>query len=326
MSEGNMVDLSGYGYEGTAPMPAGHAPGRVTERRGARYAVMTGMGEVKATLAGALTHKAAIRADLPCVGDFVAVKGIASGTAQIAGVLPRKSYLSRSDGFGHGYAHIKANGAQPMAANFDYAFIMTSLNLDFSVDRVLRYVALTVACGGRPVVLLTKSDLVGDARDWEARMGEAAPDCPIHAVSARTGQGLGGLAAYLLPGMTSIFLGMSGVGKSSLLNALMGDEVMAVAAVRERDDRGRHKTTHRALFMLPSGGMVIDTPGMRELGLTKAARGSVGEVFREIAELTRECRFADCSHTVEPGCAVLAALGAGTLSHGRWKAYKSISR
>ena len=167
---------------------------------------------------------------------------------------------------------------------------------------------------------MTKADLVDDSDIHAAEVQKAAPDVPVHAVSAHTGFGLDTLNEYLQPGKTVVFLGMSGVGKSSLLNALMNREVMAVKAIREDDSRGRHTTTHRQLFMLPSGAMVIDTPGMRELGLFGVDEG-ISAGFSDIEELFAGCRFSDCKHQTEPGCAVLTALADGSLPEERWENY-----
>jgi ribosome biogenesis GTPase len=245
-----------------------------------------------------------------------------SGISRITELLPRRSKFSRADFSGHGYAHIKANREQIVAVNFDYVFIVTSLNKDFNIKRVERYLIQVRQSGGKPVVILTKSDLAGDIEEQLEALRNAAPGVPVHAVSSFTGQGLEALDAYLKPGKTVVFLGMSGVGKSSLLNALMGREVMIVKAIREDDSRGRHTTTHRQLFMLPSGAMVIDTPGMRELGLF-GSEDAITEGFSDIEELIPLCRFTDCHHENEPGCAVRAALSDGSLSPGRWENYLS---
>ncbi len=174
-------------------------------------------------------------------------------------------------------------------------------------------------------MILTKADLVDDAGAYIGSVREAMPDVPVYAVSSHTGAGLDALKQYLAPGKTIVVLGMSGVGKSSLLNAFMGEEVMAVSAIREDDSRGRHTTTHRQLFMLPSGAMVIDTPGMRELGLIDAQEG-ISAGFADVEALFARCRFSDCRHQSEPGCAVLAALADGSLSPERWEHYLSQQR
>jgi ribosome biogenesis GTPase len=189
----------------------------------------------------------------------------------------------------------------------------------------MRYLTQTWQSGGQPVVILTKADLVDDFNVPVADVRRAAPNVPVHAVSAHTGFGLSELDEYLQPKKTVVFLGMSGVGKSSLLNALMSQEVMVVKAIREDDSRGRHTTTHRQLFMLPSGAMVIDTPGMRELGLFGADEG-ISAGFSDVEELFAQGRFNDCHHKTEPGCAVLAALSDGSLSSEHWERYLAQKR
>jgi ribosome biogenesis GTPase len=323
-----MIDLKQYGYiETETESPSDRLlPGRVTEHRGAQYTVITERGELSAVLKGAFVWDAVIRDDLPCVGDFVLLQYNELGESLITKLLPRRSKFSRFDAFGHGYAHIKANREQIVAANFDYVFIMTSLNKDFKVNRIARYLTQTRQSGGQPVVILTKADLIENFTSALAEVKIAAPDVPVHAVSAYTGYGMDELGEYLQPEKTVVFLGMSGVGKSSLLNALINQEVMAVKAIREDDSRGRHTTTHRQLFMLPplagasSGAMVIDTPGMRELGLFGADEGiSVG--FNDVEDLFTGCRFTNCRHITEPGCAVLAALADGSLPREHWERY-----
>jgi ribosome biogenesis GTPase len=321
-----MINLKQYGYIETQPPPQGLTAGRVTEVQRSQYTVITEHGEVSATLKGSFVHDAVIRADLPCTGDFVHLQYNSNGSSLIVSVLPRRSKFSRTDFSGHGYAHIKANREQVVATNFDYVFILSSLNQDFNVNRILRYLTQAWQSGGQPIIILTKADLAEDINTPLTNVTQAAPGVPVHVISAHTGCGLDGLCEYLQPGKTIVFLGMSGVGKSSLLNALMNQEVMAVKDIREDDSRGRHTTTHRQLFMLPPlanavhGAMVIDTPGMRELGLYAADEG-ISTSFSDIEELFTKCRFSNCHHQTEPDCAVLAALADGSLSKEHWERY-----
>ncbi len=315
-----MIDLKLYGYKEIETPPDGLVPGRVTELRREQYSVVTEHGEVTATLKGTFYHNAEAREDFPCVGDFVLLQYNEHGASRIAELLPRRSKFSRANLSGHASGYVKTILEQVVATNFDYVFILSSLNMDFNVNRILRYVTQALGSGGQPVILLTKADLSPDSAPQTDAVRLAAPDVPVHVVSSHTGLGLSALEEYLESGKTVVFLGMSGVGKSSLLNALMKQEVMAVKAIREDDSRGRHTTTHRQLFMLPSGAMVIDTPGMRELGLFDAQEG-ISAGFADVEELLTQCRFNDCHHKTEPGCAVLAALSSGALSQERWENY-----
>ena len=315
-----MIDLKQYGYIEAATIPDSLIPGRVTELRREQYTVMTERGEVTAVLKGSFSHKAAMREDYPSVGDFVVLQYNENGASRIVRLLPRRSKFSRADFSGHAAGYVKTILEQVVATNIDYVFVLSSLNWDFNINRIMRYLTQARQSGGQSVVILTKADLVEDFDTPLTEAQQAAPDVPVHAVSAHTGFGLDGLGEYLQPGKTVVFLGMSGVGKSSLLNALMHQEVMAVKSIREDDSRGRHTTTHRQLFMLPSGAMVIDTPGMRELGLFGGDEG-VSTGFTEVEELFGQCRFSDCHHATEPGCAVLAALTDGSLPRAHWERY-----
>ncbi|MDO3409730.1 ribosome small subunit-dependent GTPase A [Saccharibacillus sp. CPCC 101409] len=315
-----MTDLKTYGYIETKAVPEGLLPGRVTELRREIFTIATERGEVTAALKGTFYHRAETRADFPCVGDFVHLRYNEHGSSRIVEVLPRRSKFSRADYSGHAVGYAKTLLEQVVATNFDYVFILSSLNRDLSAARILRYVTQAERSGGRPVVLLSKADLV---QDYSLPLGEVTqsiPGVPVHVISSHSGLGLSELSPYLAPGKTVVFLGMSGVGKSSLLNALMRQDVMKVQDIRENDSRGRHTTTHRQLFMLPSGAMVIDTPGMRELGLFDA-EDSISASFADVEALFARCRFADCRHRTEPGCAVRAALADGSLPNERWERY-----
>jgi len=320
-----LIELKQYGYIETIPVPEGLIPGRITDHRGSHYTVITRHGEASAVLKGTYYHNAELREDFPCVGDFVHIQHNDSGPSLISNLLPRKTMFSRADFSGHAIGYVKTVLEQVVAANFDYVFIMTSLNYDFNVNRIMRYIAQAHQSRGKPVVILTKADLVDGYDSLVKSVEKAAPDVPVHAVSAHTGHGLDALGKYFQPGKTIVFLGMSGVGKSSLLNVLMDQEVMIVKAIRDDDSRGRHTTSHRQLFKLPSGAMVIDTPGMRELGLFDVDYGlSAG--FADVEELVAQCRFSDCLHQTEPKCAIRAALEDGSLSNEHWKRYQAMKR
>lgn len=316
-----MIDLKQYGYIEEEIPPDDCIPGRITERQRDQYTVITAQGEVTAVLKGAFYHAAQQREDFPCVGDFVWLQHNAQGHSRIVQLLRRRTKFSRADYSGHAAGYAKTVLEQVVAANFDYVFIVTSLNQDFKLSRIMRYLTQTRQSGAQPVIVLTKSDLLPDYTERLSEVREAAPDVPVHAVSSHSGFGMVDLHHYLQPGKTVVFLGMSGVGKSSLLNALMEEEVMTVQGIRESDSRGRHTTTHRQLFMLPSGAMVMDTPGMRELGLFSADEG-IREGYKAVEDLFAQCRFSDCRHGTEPGCAVHAALADGTLAHQEWENYQ----
>ncbi len=240
------------------------------------------------------------------------------GAAAIHAVLPRSSVFVR-----------KASGPnvapQTVAANVHIALLTASLNADLSLRRLERYLAVAWESGAAPVVVLTKADACDDVDALVAQVESIAFGCPVHAVSAVTGQGLAALAALLGPGQTAVLLGSSGVGKSTLVNALAGQALMATQAIIEEGARGRHTTTHRELTLLPSGGLVLDTPGMRELGLWDNEAG-VAAAFGDIEALAAQCRFGDCAHRTEPGCAVRTALEDGSLDPDRWKSFGKLQR
>jgi len=320
-----MIDLKQYGFTQTSPKTPGIIPGRVIEHQREKYTVITQYGEITASLKGTFHHSAKAQRNFPCVGDFVLLQYNESGDSRIAELLPRSSKFSRADFSGHKAGYVKTIKEQVVAANFDYVFILSSLNQDFNVSRILRYLTQAYSSGGQPVIVLTKADLADDIETPVSMVEHAAPEVPVIAVSGHTGIGIQLLSKFLQPGKTIVFLGMSGVGKSSLLNALMDEEVMEVSGIREDDSRGRHTTTHRQLFMLPSGAMVIDTPGMRELGFFDADDG-ISTGFADVEELFSQCRFSDCGHITEPGCAVRAALTGGSLQPERWERYQAQRR
>lgn len=254
----------------------------------------------------------------PTVGDRVCIEPNPAGDAMIVDTLPRRSYFERQ-------AADFGRGKQAVAANFDYVFILQALGRDFNLRRLERYLAQARVSGAQPVVVLTKADLAADTAEKQALAQAVAGDAPVYAVSAHTGEGLDALAPYLVQEKTIVFLGSSGVGKSSLVNALAGEKLMATGAVREADERGRHTTTRRQMFLLPGGARVIDTPGMRMLGMWESS-GGVEETFADVQRFLGRCRFADCRHENEPGCAVRAAIEAGELEESRWKNWLTLQR
>ena len=298
--------------------PAGAVPARVVSVQRGRFGVVAGEGEGFAQLK-ASAYRDERAADYPTVGDFVLLRPSPGGDGQIIRTLPRRSLFARSDGFG-------PRGVQAVAANVDYAFIVSSLNRDFNPRRLERYLSQTLESGATPVILLTKADACEDPARYVGDAEAVAHGAAVHVLSAHTGAGLDALAPYMKPGATLALLGMSGVGKSSLLNALSGEEVARVNQTRTVDSaKGRHTTTHRQLFRLPCGALVIDAPGMREFGLWDAETG-VAEAFDDIETLAASCRFADCRHEREPGCAVRAALESGALDEGRFRNYLALRK
>ena len=288
---------------------AGLSAGRVLLQYNHIYTVGTGSGEVRAQVSGRLRHETSPE-ELPAAGDWVALRlPQGDGEALIQGVLPRRSKFSRQ-------AAGRATREQVVAANIDTVLLLVGMDNDFSPRRVERYLAAAWDSGAAPVVVLNKMDLCADAAGRVAAVEEVAVGVPVHAISALRGDGLEDIAAYCRPRRTVALLGSSGVGKSTLINALLGSDRLATAAVRAGDGRGRHTTTRRELIFLPGGGMVIDTPGMRELQLWEADEG-VHRTFDEIETLAPGCRFRDCRHRDEPGCAVRAAVEAGELAPDR---------
>ena len=289
---------------------AGLTAGRVILQHNHMYTVATEFGEVQAQASGRLRRQAESAGDLPAAGDWVALRlSAGDGTALIQAVLPRRSKFSRR-------AAGRALREQVVAANIDTVLLMVGMDNDFSPRRVERYLAAAWESGANPVVVLNKLDLCADAASHLAAIEEVALGVPVHAISALRGDGVDAVAACCLPRRTVALLGSSGVGKSTLINTLLGANLLPTAAVREHDSRGRHTTTRRELIFLPHGGMVIDTPGMRELQLWEADEG-VQVTFDEIETLARGCRFRDCQHQHEPGCAVRAAVEAGELASSR---------
>lgn len=255
----------------------------------------------------------------PTTGDFVLIDYRTDGESLILKTLPRKTCFKRINPSSCGM------GAQIVTANFDYVFIMQSLNQNFNPNRLERYLTLAWDSGATPVVILTKADIADDLQGKIDEAEQVSLGAEVIAVSSKTGYGLSELQKYLQRGKTVVFLGSSGVGKSSLVNALAGKEIMNVSEIRSSDGRGRHTTTHRQLIMLDNGVMIIDTPGMREIGMWDAAEG-LSHSFADVEQYFGKCRFHDCRHQSEPGCAVKAAIESGELTQERWNNYLQLKK
>lgn len=318
-----MVDLQDLGWDthwdaAFAPhRHAGLSPARVALEDKHAFSIVTESGESPARIAGRLHHQAASPADLPKVGDWVAVRRKpGESRAVIHHVLPRRTSLTRK---------VPGREAAPqvLATNIDLAFVVQALDNTFNLRRLERFLVMIHEGGARAAVLLNKADLADSTQSLLEQTRAIAGDTPVLAVSAKTRRGLGEIRALLAPGQTCVFVGTSGVGKSSLINRLYGEAVQATLEVREHDDKGRHTTTWRELILLPGGGLVIDTPGMREFHMWLADAG-LDDAFPDIAELALQCHFRACSHTREPRCAVRQALENGSLSADRFASFTKL--
>lgn len=289
-------------------------PARVAIEFNHLYRLYTDDGEIEAVVSGRLKHHAASRSEMPAVGDWVvARRRLDEDRAAIVAVLPRRSHFSRKSAG-------KITDEQVVAANVDVIFIVMALDGDFSVRRLERYLLLAGESGAAPVVILTKPDVCDDVPARVADAAAVSGDRPLHVLSPKHNEGMHQIQTYLTAGRTCALLGSSGVGKSTIINRLAGADVRKTREVREADSKGRHTTSHRELISLPGGGLIIDTPGMRELQLWDVG-DAVKEAFDDIEALAARCHFTDCRHRDEPRCAVKDSVGAGALAADRLASY-----
>lgn len=297
----------------------GFTVGRVAIEHRNTYVLYGEHGELSAEVTGKLRYQAAESTDFPAVGDWVVIRVRDSEKrATIHGILPRKSKFSR-----------KSVGAkteeQIVATNVDTVFLVSGLDGDFNPRRIERYLITAWNSGANPVIILNKADLCDCVEQCVAEVEALALGVPIVVLSASTSQGLDGLKPYLQSGQTVALLGSSGVGKSTITNQLIGTDVQTVQAVRKGDNRGKHTTTYRELILLPTGGLIVDTPGMRELQVWSGDEG-LQETFADIEMFVQQCRFRNCQHEREPGCAVQQALNEGTLDYRRFLNYQKLQK
>jgi ribosome biogenesis GTPase len=292
-------------------------PARVAEELKGAYRAYAQAGEFAATVSGRLRHEAVTREDLPAAGDWVLLARVAADSAVIHRVLDRRTKLSRK------VAGERAD-EQVLAANVDVVFVVAALNRDFNPRRIERYLAAVWQSGAQPVVVLNKADLCEDVPSLIRETESVAPAVTILATSTLTKEGVDAMGAQVTPGATAVFVGSSGVGKSSLLNCLLGGSEQAVREIRT-DGKGRHTTTSRQLFIVPGGAVVIDTPGLREFTLWDAG-GGLDRAFADVDSFAQACAFRDCSHAGEPGCAVREAIAEGTLPEDRFASYRKLER
>ena len=318
MTEGSGLPALGWTAELREEMKTyaadGLVPGRVVAEHRAGYVVRDGEDDLLCRARGRLHDSAAVGGLLPAVGDWVAFRPLDSERGVVEAVLTRRTAISRTEAF-------KGSGEQVLAANVDVALLVMGLDRDYNVRRLERYLTTAWDSGASPVVVLTKLDLCADVTVL-VEAETAAMGVPVVAVSNLTGEGLDDLDALLPARQTVVLLGSSGVGKSTLINRLLGDDRIATGSLMA-DGRGRHTTRHRELFALPGGALLIDTPGLRELQLWQ---GDVDEAFADVVELAAECRFTDCRHETEPDCAIRGAIATGKLDPERLKAYRKLQR
>lgn len=316
----NLINIKKYGFtevfSNIVPQDNGLEPARVLSQEKGFYRIITDKGEKMAEISGKFRFQTTVSSEYPAVGDFVFVNWNESGdSAIIESLLPRKSAFVRK-------AAGEPQKEQVVAANIDTVFLCMALNNDFNLRRLERYISIAWDSGAMPVVVLTKSDLCDDLDNKLSEISSVAIGVDVLVTTSVEENGYKELLPFISEGKIVAFIGSSGVGKSTLINRLLGQEYLKTNGLRN-DDKGRHTTTRRELFLLPSGGMVIDTPGMRELGMWDNDTG-IERTFADIEELAAQCKFRNCTHTSEPGCAIRRALELGELQTDRWQSYQKL--
>lgn len=310
------LNLEDYGYNlSYNPDNCEGTVARIMAVHRERFEIVSEYGFSSAIIKSSVNYNGGFE-EYPTVGDFVIITYNPYGESLIMKTLRRKTFFERKN-------PTPGGGAQAVAANFDYVFIMQSLNHDINLGRIERYLSLAYESGAVPVILLTKADLCDDAQSIISEIENVAYGVGIYKISCVTGEGLEELSAYVKNGKTIVFLGSSGIGKSTLLNTLAKSDIMKVNSIREDDSKGRHTTTHRQLIRLENGAMIIDTPGMRELGMCNVTSG-FSQAFDDVESFLGKCRFSDCTHTTEPGCAIKEAIKNGELSQERFESYNAL--
>lgn len=318
------MDIKDYGFKGSETDINNRIVARVITTHKDRYEIVCNKGKAFAKIKRGCFYDNP-DSIYPTTGDFVWIEWNDSGDSMICETIKRISSFSRTASSSDKVKEMHNQHEQLVAANFDYVFIMQSLNNNFNTNRIERYLSLAWNSGGVPVIILTKSDLVSNVQDYIDEVESIAIGVDIHAVSCVIKEGLDDIKKYFSKGKTIVFLGSSGVGKSTLVNTLYGEEVMKTSEIREDDSRGRHTTTSRNLIMLSNGAMIIDTPGMRELGMWDAESG-ISKTFQDIEDYMGLCKFSDCTHTNEPGCRILKAIEDGEIDRERFEQYLKLQK